>query len=297
MDSILPKSAYLRASIAMVFAMAAFVTNDTLVKHLAVALPVGELVAIRGAFATLFILTICLRQGMLAHAPAIASPTVFMRAGLDLIGTLAFITALKHMPIANLTAILQAVPLAVTALGVFLLGERVGWRRTFSIAAGFAGVLLIVQPDPATFTIYESFAVGIVFMLAARDIITRRIPAHVPSPIVALANAGFVTAGGLLLSFVQEFQTPDAVQILALAAAAVFLAAGYLFMVLTLRLADISQTAPFRYSIILFAILSGILVFGEWPDRWALAGIALIVAAGLYALRREAKLAQAAHAT
>jgi drug/metabolite transporter (DMT)-like permease len=133
--------------------------------------------------------------------------------------------------------------------------------------------------------------------LAVRDIITRRIPAHVPSPVVALANAGFVTVGGFLLGLVQGFQVPNAIQFLALAVAAIFLATGYLFMVLTLRLADLSQTAPFRYSIILFAILSGILVFGEWPDRWALAGIALIVTASLYALRREAKLARAVHAT
>jgi drug/metabolite transporter (DMT)-like permease len=288
----LPKSNYLNAALAMVLAMAAFVTNDTLVKHFATALPVGELVAIRGAFATLLIYAICRWQGALLHAPAILSPTVFTRAGLDLLGTLAFIAALKHMPIANLTAVLQAVPLAVTALGVFVLGERVGWRRSVSIALGFIGVMLIVRPQPATFTIYEGFALGIVLLLAVRDIITRRIPAHVPSSIVALANAGFVTAGGLALGLVEGFQAATAVQVLGLALAAVFLAAGYLFMVLTLRLADLSQTAPFRYSIVLFAIVSGVFVFGEMPDGWALAGIGLIVAAGLYTIRREAKLAR-----
>jgi drug/metabolite transporter (DMT)-like permease len=285
-----PANDAIRAGVFMVLAMGSFVINDSFVKLVGQSLPVGEIVAIRGFMAALFIAAVCLRQGVLGSAPLIFTRNVLIRAMLDLIGTLLFITALMHMQIANLTAIMQAVPLAVTVLSVVFLKEKVGWRRTIAILIGFAGVLLIVKPAPQSFTIYEAFALTIVLSLAVRDIITRRIPAKVPTLIVALANAIFVTAGGFLLGLTQDFVMPQLWQIGFLACAAVFLGTGYMFMVSTLRLGELSATAPYRYSIVLFAILSGITVFGEYPDGPAYAGMVLVVATGLYAAHREARL-------
>jgi drug/metabolite transporter (DMT)-like permease len=106
--------------------------------------------------------------------------------------------------------------------------------------------------------------------------------------VVALANASFVTLGGAGLALVQGVQWPEAWQVGLLALAACFLSSGYLLMVATLRAGEVTATAPFRYSVMIFSILSGILVFGEYPDRIAICGMALIVACGLYAARREA---------
>jgi S-adenosylmethionine uptake transporter len=277
----------------MVLAMGTFVLNDTCVKAIGTSLPVGEIVAVRGAFTVALIALIGARQGVLGTAPLIFSGHVFARAALDLVGTLLFVTALMHMPIANLTAILQAVPLAVAVMSALFLGETVGVRRSTAIVVGFIGVLMIVKPAPQTFSVYEAFALTIVFSLAARDIITRRIPANVPTLIVALANAVFVTLGGIGLGLIEGFATPQLWQVGLLVLAALFLAIGYLFMVATLRLGDLSATAPFRYSILVFAILAGILVFGEIPDTLAVLGMALIVATGLYAAHREAKVKEA----
>ncbi len=286
----LPANVTLRAGLYMVLAMASFVTNDSFVKLIGRSLPVGEIIAIRGSMAALFIAAICLRQGVLGSAPLIFTRNVLIRAMLDLVGTLLFITALMHMQIANLTAIMQAVPLAVTVLSVVFLKEKVGVRRTAAIIVGLIGVVLIVKPAPQSFTVYEAFALTIVLSLAVRDIITRRIPAKVPTLIVALANAVFVTVGGILLGLTQNFIVPEIWQIGFLACAAVFLGTGYMFMVSTLRLGNLSATAPYRYSIVLFAILSGIALFGEYPDALAYAGMMLIVGTGLYAAHREAKL-------
>jgi S-adenosylmethionine uptake transporter len=284
----------MRAGLYMVLAMASFVTNDSFVKTLTGLVPVGEIVAIRGAMATLVIAAICHWQNVLGSVHHVFSGHVLSRALLDLIGTLLFITALMHMPIANLTAILQAVPLVVALFAALFLGERVGWRRSLAITAGLIGVGLIVKPSPATFTIYDAFALTIVLSLSVRDIITRKIPVHVPSLIVALANALFVTAGGLALGLFQGFVPLTAMQFLTLAAAAFFLGLGYVFMVLTLRTGELSATAPFRYTIVVFAIISGAFVFHEIPDRWAVAGIALIAGSGIYAAHREAKLSRIA---
>jgi drug/metabolite transporter (DMT)-like permease len=195
-----------------------------------------------------------------------------------------------HMQIANLTAVLQAVPLAVACLSVFFLGEKVGWRRSTAIVLGFIGVLLIVKPTPQTLTVYDLFAVLVVVAVAVRDIVTKLIPARVPTLIVALANAVFVTFGGATLLLFEGAIVPKPWQIAYLALAALFLASGYMSMVATLRLGELSATAPFRYTIMIFAIMSGILVFGEFPDGFAIAGMALITGTGLYAAHREARL-------
>ena len=159
-------------------------------------------------------------------------------------------------------------------------------------SAGFVGVLLIVRPSPSTFTIYEVLALGIVFVLAFRDLITKRIPAHIPTFIIALANACFVALGGLVFGLYQGFQKVELWQFGLLCAAAILLATGYMFMVATLRLGELSATAPFRYSNVLFAIILGMVVFSEFPDAVSYAGMALVIAAGIYAAHREAILSR-----
>jgi drug/metabolite transporter (DMT)-like permease len=280
----------LRAGLYMVIAMACFILNDTCIKTIGVTLPIGEIISIRGVLSVLVIAAICVQQGILAGVPSLFTGNVMARSLLDVAGTFMFLTALMHMPIANLTAILQSVPLAVVLVSVFFLKEKVGLRRTAAILAGFIGVLLIVRPSPSTITIYELLALGIVFILAFRDLITKRIPVHIPTFIIALANACFVALGGIVFGLYQGFQMVELWQFSLLYAAAILLASGYMFMVATLRLGDLSATAPFRYSNVLFAIILGMVVFSEYPDAVSYVGMALIIAAGIYAAHREAML-------
>jgi drug/metabolite transporter (DMT)-like permease len=287
----LPQQDVVKGSLYMAIAMAAFVSNDTLVKLLASELPVGTLVFIRGAFASLILLAATAVSGNLQKLPLIFSRDVSLRAGTDVISTLLFITALVHMPIGNLTAIVQAAPLVVTALAAIFLKERVGWRRTAAIIAGFTGVILITKPTGGRFNEYSLLPLIVVASVAVRDIITRRIPVTVPVLIVALANSLMVVAGAFVLAlFEGGLKMPSIAQALILGAAGVFLSLGYLFMVNTLRYTDISASASIRFSVVLWGLLSGVSVFGERPDGLAMAGIVLIVGSGIYTLHREAKL-------
>jgi drug/metabolite transporter (DMT)-like permease len=279
-----------RAGLYMVIAMACFILNDSCIKFIGTTLPLGEIISVRGILSVLVIAAICFQQGILGSVPSLLSKSVMARSLLDVAGTFMFLTALVHMPIANLTAILQSVPLAVVLVSVIFLKEKVGLRRTAAILAGFIGVLLIVRPMPSTFTAYEVVALGIVFILAFRDLITKRIPIHIPTFIIALANASFVALGGIVFGLYQGFQKVELWQFGLLCAAAILLASGYMFMVATLRLGDLSATAPFRYSNVLFAIILGMVIFSEFPDVISYIGMALIIAAGIYAARREAIL-------
>jgi drug/metabolite transporter (DMT)-like permease len=285
-----PENDALRAGLYMVAAMACFILNDTCIKVIGTSLPLGEIISIRGVLSVLVIASICAHQGVLGSVTQAFTPKVIARSLLDVAGTFMFLTALRHMPIANLTAILQSVPLAVVLVSVIFLKEKVGLRRSAAIVAGFIGVVLIVRPTPSTFTVYEVIALGIVFTLAFRDLITKRIAAHIPTFIIALANASFVALGGTAFGLYQGFQGVALWQLGLLCAAALLLASGYMFMVSTLRLGDLSGTAPFRYSNVIFAIILGMAIFGEFPDAISYAGMTLIIAAGLYAAHREAKL-------
>lgn len=290
----LPENQALRAGLFMVLAMGSFVTNDSLIKLVGQSLPVGEIIMLRGFMAFLIIAAICVQQGALSGVSHLSSPVVFLRNCLDLISTISFVTALMHMQIANLTAVMQAVPLAVALLSMIFLRERVGAGRMTAIVLGFIGVIMIVKPSVSTFNVYEALALIIVFGVALRDIVTKRIPARIPTFVIALGNAGFVTVGGAVLCLFQGVQRPEPWQFGLLVMAAAFLSSGYLFMVATLRLGDLSGTAPFRYSIMVFAIISGIVVFREIPDWISILGMALIVVTGLYAAHREARLSDSA---
>lgn len=276
-----------KAALFMVLAMASFVTNDTFIKLLAGSVPVGEVIVVRGIIAALVIAALCVWQGTLSSTHYIWDKAVMSRAAFDIAGTMMFVTALMHMPIGNLTSINQAAPLVVIVFAAIFLKEEVGWRRIAAVIAGLAGVAFIVKPAPSTFTIYEGLALLIVLSLAVRDIITRRIAARVPSLVVALANAIYVTAGGAILMLFEEPVVLETKEIAFLSISALFLASGYMFMVMTLRIGNISETAPYRYVIVLFSVFSGAAVFGEIPDGWAVFGMLLVVASGLYAIHRE----------
>ena len=284
----LPQNTALRAGLLMVCAMGSFVCNDTIVKIVGKHLPVGELIALRGVMAMAILTAICASQGLLGELPKIRQKNVLMRSTCDLFATIAFVTALVHMPIANLTSVMQAVPLVVALLSMLFLGEEVGWRRMIAIVGGFIGVLLIVKPSVSNVSVYEVLALAIVLFVAVRDLLTKTIPARIPVFVIALANAGFVTVGGVALMLFQGAQRPEAWEVGLLALAACFLSAGYLLMVATLRLGELTGTAPFRYSVMVFAIISGVVVFGEFPDWIAILGMVLIVVCGLYAAHREA---------
>lgn len=276
-----------RGILAMLTAMTLFTGNDTLVKLASATYPPGEIMAVRGAFAVLTALGLTAAIGELRHLRGLASPMVLVRAAFEAGVAFLFITSLGHLPLANITAILQATPIILTLMAVLLGLERVGWRRWGAILVGFVGVLLVVRPSPAGFNVFAGLACAAAVAVAGRDLVTRFIGGHVPSAVVTLATTAAVTIAGLLLGLAEEWRPLAVPQMLLLAAAAVFVTLGNLAVVVALRSADISVVSPFRYSVIVVAIVIGFLVFGELPDPIASAGIALIALSGLYTIHRQ----------
>ncbi|MGH1479214.1 MAG: DMT family transporter [Geminicoccales bacterium] len=281
-------SSNLRGAIYMMLSMAGFVLNDTLMKSMSDDLPMFQAIFLRGVVATLLMGLLAWRQHALLYRLSAGNANM---VGLRVIGeigaTICFITALFNMPIANATAILQVMPLAVTLAAALFLGEQVGWRRYTAITVGFIGVMLIVRPGSDGFTIYSVYALAAVVFLTLRDLATRRLGTGVPSTHVAFISALSIMVMSGLLSTATPWAPVSFEQMTMLAFAALFVLTGYLFGIMTMRLGDIGFISPFRYTILIWAILLGIVVFGDIPDSLTIAGSAIVVLTGLYTFYRE----------
>jgi drug/metabolite transporter (DMT)-like permease len=278
----------IRAALFMLLAMAGFVVNDTFVKIASADVSPAQIMAIRGVAASLFLYILAWKLGALRPMRLALSPRLLLRTAADILATLSYITALGQMPIANASAIFQALPLTVTLGAALFLGEPVGWRRWTAIAVGFIGVMIIVRPGTEGFTIYSVAVLASVVFAAVRDLSTRRMDKAVPSIFIALVTSIAVSlVGWLLLPFSGGWQPVSTSLLVTLCCAAAAIAVGYIFIVQAMRTGDMGFVAPFRYSILLYALLLGYLVFGDLPAPLTLLGAAIVVASGLYTLYRE----------
>jgi len=274
-------------SLYMTLAMAFYVLNDSLIKFVGDVLPLGTILVVRGGFAIALIIVLALATGALKHWRTMFTKPVLLRASFDTLATFLFLTALFHLSIAIATAILQTVPLVVMLFGAVFLNERIGWRRILAIFVGFAGVLLVVQPGTSGFNNYAILLIGVVILVAIRDTTTRQLPTQTPSLLVTLANVLMVTLAGSLYASYEGFEAVSINQTLIMACASVFVVAATMFVILTMRAAEISTTAPFRYSAIIWSLASAFIVFNEVPNILAIIGMVLIAGAGLYSLFRS----------
>lgn len=281
----------LRGALFMVVAMAGFTANDAITKLLVESMNIGQVMMVRGLFATVLVVLLAWSRGALRRPAQALHPMVALRSGFELGATVTFLLALAHMPLANISAVLQALPLAVTMGAALFLGEKVGWRRWMAIAAGFVGVTVIVRPGFEGFNAWSLLALVSVMFCAGRDLCTRKVPREVPSMLVTTVTAAAVTVAGAALVVPFGGWSPMGMaEFGMIAGAAVLLLVGYQFIILAMRIGDISFVAPFRYTALLWAIVLGFVVFSDLPDTAMIAGAAIVVASGLYTLYRERKL-------
>ncbi|QDG79713.1 DMT family transporter [Labrenzia sp. PHM005] len=279
-----------QAIAAMLVAMAGFILNDTLVKMASDAVPLGQIILVRGLICIAVLSIAGYVTGMFQNARVLMHPAVLVRAFAETAATLLYLTALFQLPIANATAILQVLPLVVTAAAAVFLKSPVGWRRWIAIMVGFTGVLIIIRPGLEGFNVFSLIALAGVGCMALRDLATRQLPADVPTLGVALISFVAVTLLGAALTLSSGWTPISLTEIGYLSGAAGFVLAGYVFIILAMRLGEIAVVAPFRYSIVVWAIALGYLVWGDIPDVLTLVGITIVIFSGTYSFIRERRL-------
>ncbi len=283
----------IRGSLLMVGSMAGFALEDMLIKQMAVALPMGQVIVMIGLGGTISFSTLTLVRGQRVWSRAFLSWPVMLRSLGEIIATSGFVAAIVLTTLSSASAILQATPLAVTLGAALFLHEPVGWRRWTAIVVGFLGVLLIIRPGLEGFAPESLLAVIAVAGLALRDLAVRHVPPEVTSAQLSVWGFVVVVPTGLLMMLFMG--TPPAVpgstDLARLGAAFVVGGLGYYAIVAATRTGDVAVVVPFRYTRLVFAMALGALAFGERPDALMLTGAALIVGAGLYTIWREGRVA------
>ncbi|MGR3761623.1 DMT family transporter [Roseobacteraceae bacterium NS-SX3] len=278
----------LRGSLLMVLAMAAFALEDMFIKSVAQQMPVGQVLVLFGLGGMAVFAVVARAQGQPLWHPGFCSRPLMWRALAEVTGRLCYTLAIALTPLSSASAILQSTPLVVAAGAVVFFGETVGWRRWLAMAAGFAGVLLILRPGLSGFEPASLFAVAGTLGFAGRDLATRAAPGSMSNAQLGLFGfAMLVIAGGIALGWGAAAVAPSPGNALDLALATAAGVLAYSALTGAMRLGEISVVAPFRYTRLLFAMILGVLVFGERPDALTLAGSAVIVLSGVFTLLRQ----------
>ncbi|GGC22902.1 membrane protein [Marivita lacus] len=281
----------MRGALLMCVAMAAFTFGDASIKATGGDLPLSQLLVIRGVLASTALIAMALYfKGLQLRLPAWDWVLIVARGLAEAAAAYFFLTALLAMPLANVTALLQMLPLTVTLGGALVFREPVGWRRWSAIIIGFVGMLLIVRPGTEGFTSASVYALCAVGAVTVRDLVTRRVSKAVPSLTVTVFSSVIVTLFAGLWSIEQEWVTMTPRLTLLVLMATSFIIGAYVCSVMVMRVGEVSFVAPFRYTGLVWALILGFLVFGEWPEVLTLIGAAIIMATGVFSLVREARL-------
>ena len=271
----------------MLLSISLFSLGDAIGKFMVATYSVGQLLWLRAAAALIVLLPmIWRRRGAFLN---LERPWLqLLRVILSTLEVAAFFIATVYLPLADVTTYYLACPIFVTAISALVLRERVGWRRWSAVLIGFCGVLIALRPSSQTVSWPAMIALGGSIAFALLMLITRSLRA---TPDIVLATSQFVgtfALGALMSPF--GWVTPDLGSLALFATAGCISVSALLCVNRSLKLAPASIVAPYQYSMIVWAIMFGYLVFGDMPSIATLAGAAIIIGAGLYIFLRERRL-------
>lgn len=283
----------LRGIGAIVLATGAFVANDTCMKLALADAPPFQVLIMRGIAACLWCIPLVFALGLIRELPKAFHPWVVLRSLSEVGAILAFIVALNHMPIADLTAICQISPLVVL-LGMWLFfGEKVGGLRLGLVVLGITGALLVAQPGGEAASPFAIFGFLTAVGAAGRDILSRKVPPRTPALVVTFSTLFIVMMSAVVMSLLFETQVPPTFRhVWLMVIAGFFLTCGHSFVFMAYRMAPARVVAPFNYSFMVWAGLSGLIVFSQVPNTLAIIGMLLIMAAGLAIVMLEGRTRQ-----
>lgn len=274
----------------MLLAMASFAIGDSILKFISSEMPLGQILFTRGLFAITALFLLAWKLDKLRPMSIVFKAPFMLRIIGEVCATYFFFTALFQIPFANAAAIMQALPLTVTLAAAYFLNEPIGWRRVIAILVGLFGVFLIIQPGLEGFNVYSLFCLMSVLACTLRDVSTRRLDKDTPTLFVTLITVIVVAIGGGLLGFTEDWVTSTSYTSSILAIASIFLITGFIGIVSSMRVGEVAIVTPFRYSVLIFAILIGVIFFDEIPNSLTILGSTIVVGSGIYTIYREQKI-------
>ncbi|PBB92060.1 EamA family transporter [Mesorhizobium sp. WSM3864] len=262
-----------------------FALNDAMGKWLVASFSVGQVVLVRSIGAFLVLGPMIANQGA-GKLFQVERPVLqVLRVAATTLDTGLFYAAVVYLPLADVMSFYMAGPIYVAALSHLLLGEKVGWRRWLAILVGFCGVLIILKPSSAAFSLSSAYALigSIAFGFAI--ILGRRLRGTSDTTLVTWQTIGTLIVGGVLT--IGAWRTPSALDFGAMLLLGIVSCAAHLMITRALKLAPASTLAPLHYSLLLWAIVFGLVFFGDVPSPRILAGSAIVVLAGIFIFYRQ----------
>ena len=267
-------------------AMMIFSSTDGAAKYLSSDITPQQIIFLRYVIVLILILLFCICRGQ-RNLFKTAQPKLQILRGLLLaVCSLIFCFALKHLPLELCAAISFVSPLFVTALSIPLLGERVGLRRWIAVLIGLLSVLIILRPGGVSFQLAMLLPLGASLCWATGLTLTRLMRDR-EQALTVLAWSSLVGVVALSPLVWSVWQMPNSSQWTILILLGVFNGLGQYLVIRAFMLASASLLAPFSYSIIIWSMLIGLIVFNSFPDGITLVGTAILIAAGLYIWYRE----------
>ncbi|MGF6311372.1 drug/metabolite transporter (DMT)-like permease [Bradyrhizobium sp. i1.8.4] len=274
----------------MLLSIFMFSFGDAMGKFIVATYSVGQLLWLRACAALLVLLPIVWKQR--ADFLHLERPWLqLLRVTLSTLEVAAFFLATVYLPLADVITYYLAGPIFVTAMSGLVLGEHIGWRRWTAILIGFCGVLIALRPSAQTISWPAMIALGGSLSFAVLMLITRSLRAT-PDIVLATSQFGGTFILGLVLSPI-GWVTPSAGSLVLFFTAGIISVAALLCVNRSLKLAPASVVVPYQYSMIVWAVIFGFVVFGDVPSWATIVGAAIIIAAGLYIFVREQQLGRA----
>lgn len=197
-----------------------------------------------------------------------------------------FIMAVAHVPLADAVAITFVAPFMVTILGALILREPVGARRWIAVTLGFIGTLIVIRPGLGVVHPAAALLTLAAFLFAVRQIISRAL-SDTDRTATTVVYTAVVASAILTVPLPFFWQMPTAEQMTILVFIAVVAGVAEVFVIKALETGLAVVIAPVQYTMLVWGTFYGWLIFDQLPDRWTWVGTAIIVATGLYTLRRE----------
>lgn len=267
--------------------MLIFAAQDGVTKVLVKDLPIAQLVMVRYWVFLGFAVGFCIYQGSLRAAWRSHHPYQQVIRALIGVGESAlFGLGLRYLGLAEMHALYTVFPLMTLALAGAFLGEFIGVRRWIAAAIGFTGTLIILRPGSGVFQLAALIPLLSALGFAVFSVLTRRISRQ-DSFATNMLYMGFFGAIAITLSGLPGWVTPSPAQWGLIAVLSVTGVVAQLLLLQALKYATAATLQPFNYSLLVFATLIGLLVFGELPDTWTVVGACLVIAGGMYAIKAK----------
>lgn len=274
----------------MVLATGSFTVNDALFKMATEDLPVFQSLFLRGVAAAIWCIPMLFLTRTADRLKMVFDRWALLRNLFEIIAVFAYLNALARMPIADISAIGQLSPMLLLIGAAVIFKERLRGAQIFLILLGFCGALLVAQPSGGSVSPLMLLGLIAAFAVAGRDLVARQLPAAMPGPVVVYGAviAVLIASGAAMLLF-EDWVNPPLEALLILLGSGFFLMFGQLFIYLTFRTAPVGVVAPFLYTTLLWALVLGLAMFGEFPNTLAIVGIMIIIVTGVFLVMRSGR--------